>query len=140
MTTLAEQLVAHPKWEWRVGMVRGDSSIVDPVRQARFYGAPDIEHPATKGLLLASIRKELGDTVAAYRWPHQTWTVGDTETGEAYASGLTEGEALAAARLKLWNGPQPVEVAWELPAGLKGQDDAALVAAAQTIANGGPLR
>ena len=116
MRDLARQLTAHPRWEWRVGMVTGDGVIarrmhdgsevitggsLDTWRDPAAL-ALDIHHPATRGVLLAMLREAHGDWVACYRIPHTQWAVVDCEMGETLASGIDEGTALAAALLRVW--------------------------------------
>ena len=119
MTDLARQLTAHPRWEWRVGMVTGDGVIarrmhdgsevitggsLDTWRDPAAL-ALDIHHPATKGVLLAMLREATEDAgMCAYTrlagWDTRTMRLEWTSGGSGWHP--SEGEALAAALLRVW--------------------------------------
>lgn len=116
MGTIAEQLVAHPRFTWRVGMVTQHGFAVNEDDMAEHIAAElgpvtarlDINHPATKGHLLAMLREATGDPQATTgKSAHfDTWAafygLGDTR---ALVYLPTEGEALATALLAVWGDP-----------------------------------
>lgn len=106
MSTIAEQLVAHPRWEWRGPMrYRYGAYFYRVTRDASDLDARcvvDLEDPATKGVLLATLREALGEWVAVYRLPFQSWAVVDMATGTTLASADTDGDAIGAALLSAW--------------------------------------
>ena len=101
----ARALVEHPKWRWEPGMVsRGGGAVIGNNSSQKPGHVPDINHPATKGWLLAMLRKALGVAdqhtmcTEAGRW-------GVYFNGRWNGWSATEGEALAAALLAVWGTP-----------------------------------
>lgn len=117
MSDLARRLVEHPRWpgdtpgiQWECcGFVQQHSYEEPP--ECCGCPNPDIEHPATKGWLLAMLREATGDPGlhAAMLLP-----IGNQQP-ESWATYAlcplptwpfhTEGEALAAALLLVWGEP-----------------------------------
>jgi len=115
VSDLARKLVEHPRWEWHVGMVDGLGEAIeteydaDRMREVDLLGGgllrselPDIDHPATKGWLLAMLR-----VVYKNAFAQETscgWLVFSGMSGHAidYDGSPTEGEALARALLAAW--------------------------------------
>lgn len=109
-TLLAKRLVAHPKWEWDVGMagvltkstpstwwflVGNDRFVVEEAGPI-----PDIDHPATQGhLLRLLLRDSQGTYVIApgYFWPSKV-----VPTQEQINAGESLGERIASELLKAW--------------------------------------
>jgi hypothetical protein len=124
MTDLARQLADHPRWEWKPGIVDADGDIylcprgkvtsywvvcgddarngVAEVDWARSDACtPDINHPATKGWLLAMLREATGRQDMRARPIDNGWYVQSLRFDRPPA-GATEGEALARALLTAW--------------------------------------
>lgn len=120
-----EKLVAHPKWKWEPGMGLGNGQIVASLigtAQAGVFGLvtstgehrsacdmrPDIDHPATKGWLLAMLREATGagcyTTEPALPLAGAEWEVWDYRN-LVLGIGPTEGAALASALLAVWGEP-----------------------------------
>lgn len=125
MDTLHEELVADRQWKWRRGIVLlpvkhndpGVITAVVPMANGHDYKVyvhtyptdmegrfPDIEDDATKGVLLAMLREDLGNAICSYRIGDDGWwMVVDVNTATILSSDpLSEGRALAAARLATW--------------------------------------
>ncbi len=119
MSTLAERLVAHHKFPFNPGMVLSDGRFITEL----FEFAPgvngeevradvcaviglDIEHPATKGVLLAMLREATGDEGVHVALMTPLGSVGGWAAYACYplpsSACRTEGEALAAALLAVW--------------------------------------
>jgi hypothetical protein len=129
LVTLTERLVAHPKWiqaqvhDELVGVItvacpRGRRwtrahgrwvQVCGPILRTKQSASmlPDIDHPATRGVLLAWLQHELGTWVACYRIPHAPWVVADCETGRTITvSVFGPGNAIVTALLNEWDKPE----------------------------------
>lgn len=115
--SLPERLVAHPLWCWRPGMRTQRGLIVRYTRESMApVELPDLQAAGTVGCLLAEVRAYRRHAVALRRSAPDdlSWRVVDLSTvrfgdagavnaeGTVIASGVTEGQALAEALLKLW--------------------------------------
>ncbi len=107
MSGLAQQLIAHPKWKWHIGMVAERSARVYDVGKCfAGYEVPDIHHPATKGWLLAMLREAGGEysRIEASASPrvYRGFGFGGASLMDWHP---TEGAALASALLAAWGEP-----------------------------------
>ena len=129
-TDLARRLVAHPKWEWRAGMLTCNGRRIlcpadvgtsgDDVGTIEHLGygdytwwgdgldreCPDITDPATVGVLLAMADDAAGFPVDVRLEPpsgagHPEHFVAESGSPD-FGSGATRGEALADLLLILW--------------------------------------
>lgn len=115
---LPARLVRHPLWRWMPGMRTQRGVIVRwPRERMAPVERPDIAAHGTIGCLLAEVRALRPHAVTLRRTAPdlRSWRVVDlgtvridlagavTAAGVIIASGVTEGQALAEALLKLWN-------------------------------------
>ena len=103
MTDLARQLAAHPRWEWRAGML---TDIGERVTEAQIDGSeflgtrPDLNDDATKGVLRGVLRTEWPG-FAIYKG-RGGWVVFRVAFVDRLGIFDTEGEAIARALLDAW--------------------------------------
>lgn len=110
MTALAQRLVAHPRWRWEPGMMGYLSGgvrepILAPLTGLHPSLALDIEHPATKGWLLAMLRRATGTQDVCAAWVGSSWRLYGWIGASALGRFANEGEALASALLAVWGAP-----------------------------------
>lgn len=119
---LARRLAAHPRWEWRAGMVCNAHRLVDrdglgiivdggvpylPVapRWVTIEGhsppdaRPDLTDPATAGVLLAMLAEAVTSSTSMLVRDSRGWHADD---GSQWHGGDCIGEAVARALLAVW--------------------------------------
>lgn len=129
LNTLARQLVEHPRWTWQPGMFSAadmqgrvyafgdyDPRFPQAPRWHQMSGRilrdggtrpalrPNLDHPTTKGWLLHMLREATGTQDACASWLGGEWRLYGWIGASALGRFPTEGAALAAALLAVWNG------------------------------------
>jgi hypothetical protein len=114
---LARRLVAHPKWEWRLGMIGyspaydsrffvDEKERVPPVMGMGSY--PDLDHPSTAGWLLGMLDDcyavSIGRKEVDGWWLCECYPTNDSyyDDNAVVRSSTSKGAALARALLEVW--------------------------------------
>ena len=120
----ARALVEHPKWAQVMELESSDGMVTLPDRHGRRFvwgngyfpqisgpsgvrgicdkGGWDINHTASKGVLLHMLREATGTQDACASWLGGEWRLYGWIGASALGRYATEGEALAAALLAVW--------------------------------------